>query len=195
MPVGSGSQGRSRGGCLTGCLVTILLTLLLTVALVLGGYFAGKRYIEANLPAWEAEYPVLGVLTTLLSFDKEDPFKDLRPGERSRVEGSSDPGMVPSDIPLFDPAVRSSTSVSESHTTIYQEIAGTAQQTYREALRRFHDRGWRCELAGEGAAICNKAEQTCSLRVTDPPAFLFQPVQIAEVWISCSHRAAGVTHE
>lgn len=171
--------------------MTALLALVLTVALAVGGYFAGRRYVDANLPAWEAAFPILGVLTTLLEFDKDDPLEGLRQQERLRVEGSSDPGAVPSDVPLLDPAVKTFSSVSRSHTNIYQEIAGTAQQTYRSAERRLQSRGWRCEQTEERTAICHKAEQTCSLRVADPPTFLFQPVQVVEVWISCSHQGGA----
>ena len=171
--------------------MTALLALVSTVALAVGGYLAGKRYVDANLPAWEAEYPILGVLTTLLEFDKDDPLKGLRQQERLRVEGLSDPGAVPSDVPLLDPAVKTFSSVSKSHTTIYQEIAGTAQQTYRSAEGRLHSQGWRCEQTEERTAVCHKAEQACSLRVADPPAFLYQPVEVVEVWISCSHQGVA----
>lgn len=72
-----------------GCLLTALLALVLVVALGLGGYFAGKRYIEANLPAWEAEYPILGALSALLSLDRDDAA-----GWPRRVEGRGE-GHIP----------------------------------------------------------------------------------------------------
>lgn len=180
------ASGRSREGCLKGCLITSLVLVLLIGVLIVGGYFAGKSYLEARLPEWEAEYPVLGVIRNLISLDRHDPFKLLRDKERKRVEGEGDWDSLPLDLPVFSDALTQRASISKSSVTVYQEVLGGSSSIFRAALSRFSSSGWSCSNVGESGALCRKEERACSLKVTEPTPFILRGAQTAEVWVSCT---------
>jgi hypothetical protein len=180
------TQDSRGGGCFKGCLITVLILFLLAVVLIIGGYFAGQSYFEAKLVEWKAEYPILSVVSDLMSLDRNDPFKLLRETERTRVEGTNDWDSLPAYLPVFDDAIAQTASISDSSVTVYQEVPGRVARVFRTALSRFQAAGWKCSEVGEAGAVCRKEEGVCSMKVTQPIPFLLSGVESAEVWLTCS---------
>ncbi|UCF37780.1 MAG: hypothetical protein JSU96_02625 [Acidobacteriota bacterium] len=180
------AQRRSGRGCLKGCLVTILVMAILGAALVVGGYVAGKTYLEAQLPVWRARYPVVGLITDLMSLDREDPFKALKTRERNRLEGAAGWDSIPSDIPVFQNASAQNASVAQGTVTIFQEVPGRPGGLFQTGLSRFQNSGWDCSREGERGALCRKEFRVCALNVTEATPFLFRATEVAEFWVSCT---------
>lgn len=169
---GQAAANRKGCGCARGCLIVLLALVLLVVGGGVAALTVGRSYVARQLPAWEAQQPLLGPaldLTGLRGKLASQPDADLSEQKKARQGGANDKALLPPDLVLYAHPSLEAYNISATQVTAYQRATRTLDEAYAHLVDGMAAQGW--ELVSEmetaeGLQLgWRKGERTCQVEL------------------------------
>lgn len=134
---------RSGCGCPAGCLIAVAVVAVLVVGGAGAGYLWGRPYIARQLPAWEAQVPLLGPALDITGLRARlVPPVDTERLQRGRQEGENNPHGLPADLTVYPNPVAETYNVSPTQVTAYQRVAEPLETVRAHLAEGMTRDGW-----------------------------------------------------
>ena len=161
------SSGCGWKGCAFSCMGIAVIGSAVLVAL----FFAGRSYLDQQLPVWKERYPELE-----LALNSLEHLQTLRKHASELQEMAAmmdgmedvDVSAVPDDIPMFDDPVDEQVQRMDGAFFVYQRLRLSSKDAACRLEQDFEARGWALHSDSAGSSqTWARNGSTCEVEITD----------------------------